>query len=120
MEINISSFNPNCFWTYNCGAKDYDFFATCGNLTVQRNNLQYIRISLYYWNEIDVWKTKSKTYILPNAPTSAPFTFNAQLIHSRCKGIQNCSQYYFGKQYKFSTLVEIIYGGNGQNLVIDE
>jgi hypothetical protein len=120
MEINISSFNPNCFWTYNCGAKDYDFFATWGNLTVQRNNLQYIRISLYYWNEIDVWKTKSKTYILPNAPTSAPFTFNAQLIHSWCKGIQNCSQYYFGKQYKFSTLVEIIYGGNGQNLVIDE
>jgi len=116
----MSSFNPNCFWTYNCGAKDYDFFATWGNLTVQRNNLQYIRISLYYWNEIDGWKTKSQTFIPPNAPTSDPFTFNAQIIHSWCKGIQNCYQNYFGKQYKFSTLVEIIYGGNGHNLVIDE
>lgn len=111
----MSIFNPNCYWTYNCGAKDYDFFATWGNLTVQRNNLQYIRISLYYWNEIDGWEIKSKTYIPPNAPTSDPYTVYAQLNHSWCKGIQNCYQNYFGKQYKFSTLVEIIYGGMGIN-----
>ena len=54
----MSGFNPNCFWTSNCGAKDYDFYASWENLTVQRNNLQYIRISLYYWNEIDGWETK--------------------------------------------------------------
>ncbi len=116
----MSNFIPDCFWTYNCGARDYDFSANWGNLTVQRKNLQYIRFTLYYWNEIDGWKTKSKTFIPPNPPTSDPFTFFAQLSLSWCKGIQNCYQAYFGKKYKFNTLVEIIYGGNGQQLVIDE
>jgi len=121
----MPNFNPECIWKFNCslngsGADDYDFFATWGNLTIHRNNLQYVRITLYYWNEVDGWKTKSKTYIPPNASTSDPYTFYAQLYYSWCKGSGCNSPTYYGKKYKFNTLVEIIYGGNGQQLVIDE
>jgi hypothetical protein len=55
-------------------------------------------------------------------PANLPYLINSKFHFplNQYKGIQNCYQNYFGKQYKFSTLVEIIYGGNGHNLVIDE
>lgn len=121
----MPNFNPNCFWKYNCslnesGADDYDFYANWGDLTVQRTNLQFIRISLFYWNSIDGWITRSKTSIPPNAPTSNPFSFYAQLYYGWCKGTNCNSSIYYGKRYNFSTLFEIIYGGNGSQLIIDE
>lgn len=72
---------PECYWTFNCspGPDDYDFFCTWENVIVQRNNLQYVRVSLHHWNEIDGWKFATRTYIPPNAPTSEPFTLTAIL-----------------------------------------
>ncbi len=49
----MSNFIPNCFWTYNCGAGDYDFYATWGDLTIQRNYLRSIKIVLDFYNQLD-------------------------------------------------------------------
>lgn len=89
----MDNFTPTGYWTFNCGfngggANDFDFYyINWGNLTVQRNNLHYIRITLHFWNQIDGWKTKSKIFTPPNAPTSNPFTFYAEFHNSWCKGI---------------------------------
>jgi len=112
--------NPKCMWTYNCEKRDYDFSVDWGTVTIQRNNLHYIRITLFFWNEIDEWITKSSIFTPPNSPTSQPYTFYAYIYHSWCKASEICVQNYFGKKYKFTTFVEILYGGNGQTLVIDE
>jgi hypothetical protein len=79
--------------------------------------LQYVRATLHFWNEIDGWSTKSFNFIPPNAPTSDPYSFYAAIIDSWCV---NCGQDYNCKNYKFTTLLDIIYGGNGSALVIDE
>lgn len=115
-----SSYNPICKWTYNCGPRDFDFGADWGTLTIQRNSLLFIRLTLYFWNELDGWKTKTKIKTPPNAPTSEPYTFHGFLYHSWCKGVEGCAEKYFGLQYKFTCLMEIIYGGNSQQIVIDE
>ena len=116
----MSILNPTCYWTYNCGAKDYDLFATWGNLTIQRNYLRYVRFSLFIWTNVDGWMTKTQTHTPINAPSSATFTFFGQLGKSWCKGTPGCNETYFGQIYKFHTLVEIMYGENNHNLNIDE
>lgn len=121
-ETIMPQYIPDFFWTFNCypGPNDYDCYANWGEVVVQRNELQYIRVTLHYWNEIDGWKLISKTYISPHAPTSKPYTFNPQLKSSFCKSSTCNHTDYFNKKYKFNTVFEIIYGGNGQLLVIDE
>lgn len=116
----MSNFISDCFWTYNCGARDYDIFATWENLTIQRNYLRYVKITLNFYTQLDGWLQKSKTFTPPNAPTSDPFTFYAQLSHSWCKGIPNCNQTYFGKKYRFNTCLFILSGGVGQYDLLDE
>lgn len=111
---------PEFWWTWNCGpADDYDCLADWGNLIIQRNNLRYIRTTLNFWNELDDWKQNSKVFTPPNAPTSEPFSVNPTIGYSWCKGSCN-SVIYHKKNYKFITLLEIVYGGNGQQQVIDE
>ncbi len=116
------SFKPDFFWTFNCspGPNDYDYNAGWGNISVQRNNLQYVKVTLHHWNEIDGWKTISRIYIPPNAPTSDPFNFNPQLGSGFCKSSSCNHQLYFRKKYKFNTVFEVVYGGNGQQIIIDE
>lgn len=117
----IPQYIPEFWWIWNCGsADDYDCLADQGNLTIQRNNLRYIKTTLNFWNELDGWKLISKTYIPPNAPTSKPYTFNPQLNSGFCKSSTCNHTDYFDKKYKFNTVFEIIYGGNGQSLVINE
>ncbi|MFN3694454.1 MAG: hypothetical protein ACK4UV_05550 [Ignavibacterium sp.] len=78
----MSQYTPNFFWTFNCspGPNDYDYNANWENISVQRNNLQYVKVTLHHWNEIDGWKTISRIYVAPNAPTFDPFNFNAHLV----------------------------------------
>lgn len=116
----MPNFEPDCFWTYNCGANDYDIYAVWGTLTVQRNYLRYVKIILNFYNQIDGWIQKSKTFIPPNAPTSDPFTFSAQLSDSWCKGSGCDHTTYFGKKYKFNTSLFILSGGVGQYDYLDE
>lgn len=77
-----------------------------------------MQLILNFYNALDGWVQKSKTLIPPNAPTSNPFTFNASLYHSWCKGIQNCYQTYYGIGYKFNTILFILSNPGGE--VIDE
>ncbi len=117
----MANFIPHCIWRFNCypGPDDYDFFATWGNLTIQRDFLRYVKSVLNFYNQIDGWIQKSKTFTPPDAPTSEPFTFNAELGHSWCK--INCDHtIYFGKTYKFNTSLFILSGGVGQHDYLDQ
>jgi hypothetical protein len=118
----MSQYIPNFYWTFNCspGPNDYDYNAHWGEITIQRTNLQYIKVTLHHWNEIDGWKTTTRTFIPPNAPTSDPYSFNPSLGSGFCKSPDCNHENYFNKKYKFNTVFEIIYGGNGQQITIDE
>lgn len=107
----MSNFNPNCILKYNCGAEDFDFFATWGSLTVQRQFLRYIQITLNLYNQIDGWKNITKTFIPPNATSSLPFSFFAELNYCWCKTNTCDHTNYFGKKYKFNTSMFILSGG---------
>lgn len=42
----MPNFIPECSWAFHCGPqKDYDFDANWGNVTIQRDNLRYVKVT---------------------------------------------------------------------------
>ncbi len=116
----MSNFNPNCIWKFNCGAEDFDFFATWGNLEIQRQYLRYVKITLNLYNQIDGWTTISKKFSPSSPPSSEPFTFFAELNYCWCKSSSCNHALYFGKKYKFNTSLFILSGGTNGIDYLDE
>ncbi len=76
-------------------------------------------MTIIVWTETGGLENKSKVEIPPNVPTSDPYTFRANISEVVCKG-QCVASTYFGKKYYINSLLEIISGGNGSSLKIDE
>ncbi|MBM4176669.1 MAG: hypothetical protein FJ213_10935 [Ignavibacteria bacterium] len=110
----MSNFIPDCNWTFNHGPqKDYDFRSDWGTLTIQRDNLRYVRVTLNFCNYLDGWTSISKTYTPETSPTSEPFTISPSIYHGWCKKPPDCDyENYLNVRYRFNTSFFIQYGSN--------
>lgn len=110
----MPNFIPDCYWAFNCAPQeDYDFFAEWGSVTIQRNHLRYVKVTLNFYNQIDGWISISTTYTPPNSPTSNPFNFYAHIYHGWCKKPPDCEyENYLNARYRFNTSFFIQYGSN--------
>lgn len=114
----MPNFIPECLWVFNCAPQmDYDFDANWGNVTIQRDNLRYVKVTLNFYNQIDGWTSRSNTYTPPNSPTSNPFNFNPRIYYGWCKDAECDYRNYLNARYRFQTSFFI---QHGRNELIDE
>ncbi len=109
----MSNFMPECYWVFNCAPQmDYDFCSDWGPLTIQRDNLRYVKVTLNFYNNLDGWISKSQTYTPAVSPTSDPYTIRPIIYHGFCKKPDCNHENYFNVIYKFNTSFFIQYGSN--------
>lgn len=109
-------------WDYNCGSRnDLDYLIRWGDfendntLTIKRENMSKIKISIRCWNSRDGWITNSTTKSVSGGSTSEPYKFTQLTFHEEFAVFQ-ADPHYWGKRYSMEGKLEIYYN-NGE--VID-
>lgn len=115
------NFNSTNKWDYNCSSiNDLDYlvrwcdFENNNTLTIKRENMSKIIISIRCWNSKDGWINQSKTKNVQGGATSDPYTFT-QLTFQEAFARHQANPNYWGTRYSMEGKLEI-YFNNGESI----
>ncbi len=109
------NFNSTNKWQYNCSnINDLDYLVRWGNfegpqsLTIKRDNMTKIVITMRCWNSKDGWITKTSTKNVTGGSTSDPYTFTNLGFNQAFARFQ-ADPDYWGTRYTMEGKLEIYF-----------